>query len=310
MRVVALAGGVGGAKLAHGLQHVLPPGDLAVVVNVADDLERHGLLISPDHDTVLYTLAGLADRERGWGLAGETWSALDQLARLGEDTWFALGDRDLVLHVVRTARIRAGARPTEVALELAGRLGVPSRILPATDDPVRTRVRTAAGWLDFQDYFVRQRCEPEVLEVTVDGAARARPTPEVLDALASAGRIVICPSNPVVSIGPILALPGMRAAIAAARDRGTPVVAVSPIVAGRALRGPADRMLVSLGGEASVVEVARRYAGLADVLVIDEADSDRAAEVVAAGGRPLVAPTVMTDDAARAALARATLAAA
>jgi LPPG:FO 2-phospho-L-lactate transferase len=310
MHVVALAGGVGGARLAHGLQQVLPPGALAVVVNVADDLERHGLLISPDLDTVLYTLAGLADRERGWGLAGETWSALDQLARLGEDTWFALGDRDLALHVVRTARIRAGARPTEVALELAGRLGVPTRVLPATDDRIRTRVRTPDGWLDFQDYFVRLRCEPEVVEVTVDGSAQARPTPEVLDALATAERIVICPSNPVVSIGPILAVPGLGDAIASARARGVPVVAVSPIVGGRALRGPADRMLVSLGGEASVVEVARRYAGLADVLVIDEADAGLAGAASAAGIRPLITRTVMSDDAARAALGRAVLAAA
>ena len=310
MRVVALAGGVGGAKLAHGLQQVLEPGALAVVVNTADDVELHGLLVCPDHDTVLYTLAGLADRERGWGLAGETWSALDQLGRLGEETWFALGDRDLALHVVRTARIRAGARLTQVALEFGARLGVPTRILPATDDRIRTRVRTPGGWLDFQDYFVRLRCEPAVLEVAADGVAGARPTPEVLDALAGAERIVICPSNPVVSIGPILAIPGMRAAIEAARERGVGVVAVSPIVAGRALRGPADRMLVSLGGEASVVEVARRYAGLADRLLIDEADADLADAVAAAGVRPVVAATVMTDDTARAALARAVLAAA
>ncbi|MBP1704732.1 MAG: 2-phospho-L-lactate transferase [Chloroflexi bacterium] len=310
MRAVALAGGVGGARLAHGLQRVLAPGELVVVVNVADDLERHGLVVSPDQDTVLYTLAGLADRERGWGLAGETWSALDQLGRLGEETWFAIGDRDLALHVVRTARLRAGARPTEVALELAARLGVPSRILPVTDDTIRTRVRTPDGWLDFQDYFVRLRCEPEVLEVTVDGAARARPTPEVLASLATAERIVVCPSNPVVSIGPIMAVPGMPAAVRAARDRGVPVVAVSPIVAGRALRGPADRMLVSLGGQASVVEVARRYVDLADILVIDEADAGLAGQVAATGIRPLVAPTVMTDDAARAELARAVLAAA
>ena len=310
VRVVALAGGVGGAKLAHGLQQVLAPGELAVVVNTADDVERHGLLVCPDHDTVLYTLAGLADRERGWGLAGETWSALDQLGRLGEETWFALGDRDLALHVVRTARIRAGARLTEVALEVAARLGVPTRILPATDAPIRTRVRTPDGWLDFQDYFVRLRCEPDVLEVAVDGMADARPTPEVLDALSAAERVVICPSNPVVSIGPILAVPGMRAAIEAARVRGVAVVAVSPIVAGRALRGPADRMLISLGGEASVVEVARRYAGLADALVIDEADAELSGAVAVTGVRPVVAPAVMTDDAARAALARAALAAA
>ncbi len=310
MRVVALAGGVGGAKLAHGLQQVLAPGELTVVVNTADDVERHGLLVCPDHDTVLYTLAGLADRERGWGLAGETWSALDQLGRLGEETWFALGDRDLALHIVRTARVRAGARLTEVALDVGARLGVPSRILPATDDRLRTRVRTPDGWLDFQDYFVRLRSRPTVLEVAIDGAAEARPSPEVLDALAGTERIVICPSNPAVSIGPILAIAGMRAALEAVRRRGVPIVAVSPIVAGRALRGPADRMLVSLGGQASVVEIARRYAGLAEVLLIDEADADLAGAVASAGVRPVVAQTVMTDDAGRAALARVTLAAA
>jgi len=310
MRVVALAGGVGGAKLAHGLQQVLAPGGLSVVVNTGDDVERHGLLVCPDHDTVLYTLAGLADREHGWGLADETWSAIDQLDRLGEDTWFRLGDRDLALHVLRTARLRGGARLTEVARDVAARLGVSTRILPMSDDPVRTRVRAPDGWLDFQDYFVRLRQAPDVLEVRFEGAASARPTPEVLDALAGAEAVVICPSNPVVSIGPILAVPGIAAALAAARARGVPVVAVSPIVAGRALRGPAGRMLVSLGEESSVVGVARRYAGLADVLVVDEVDAALAPAVEAAGPRAVVAATVMTDDASRAALARTALRAA
>lgn len=310
MRVVALAGGVGGAKLAHGLQQVLAPGDLSVVVNTGDDVERHGLLVCPDHDTVLYTLAGLADRERGWGLADETWSAIDQLGRLGQDTWFRIGDRDLALHVLRTARLRAGARLTEVAHDVATRLGAPTRILPMSDDPVRTRVRTPNGWLDFQDYFVRLRQTPDVLEVRFEGAASARATPEVLDALAGAEAVVICPSNPVVSIGPILAVPGIAAALAAARARGIPVVAVSPIVGGRALRGPADRMLVSLGEESSVVGVARRYAGLADVLIVDEVDAALAPAVEAAGPRVVVAATVMTDDASRADLARTALRAA
>jgi LPPG:FO 2-phospho-L-lactate transferase len=311
-RVVALAGGVGGAKLALGLQLVLAPGDLAVVVNTGDDQEFHGLLVCPDHDTVLYTLAGLADRERGWGLAGETWAAAGQLARLGEPTWFQLGDRDLALHVHRTRRLRDGERLTTIALDVAARLGVATRILPMCDAPVRTRVRTADGWLAFQDWFVRLRQEPAVLEVAFDGAAqapigRAQMTPEVQAALAGADAIVICPSNPLVSIAPILAVPGIRNAIADARRRGIRVVAVSPIVAGRALKGPADRMLAALGEEVSALGVARRYIGLIDAFVIDEADAALAPAVERLGIHAVVAPSVMTDDASRAALARIVL---
>ena len=308
-RVVALAGGVGGAKLALGLQLVVAPGDLSVVVNTGDDQEFHGLLVCPDHDTVLYTLAGLADRERGWGLAGETWAAAAQLARLGEPTWFQLGDRDLALHVHRTRRLREGERLTTVALGVAAMLGVASRILPMSDEPVRTRVRTPDGWLPFQDWFVRLRHEPAVLEVALDGVAQARRTPEVEAALGDAGAIVICPSNPLVSIGPILAVPGIRDAIGAARRGGARVAAVSPIVDGRALRGPADRMLAELGEEVSALGVARRYAGLVDAFVIDEADAALAPAVEELGMRAIVAPTVMTDDPSRAALARVVLAA-
>jgi len=308
-RVVALAGGVGGAKLALGLQLVVAPGDLSVVVNTGDDQEFHGLLVCPDHDTVLYTLAGLADRERGWGLAGETWAAAAQLARLGEPTWFQLGDRDLALHVHRTRRLREGERLTTVALGVAAMLGVASRILPMSDEPVRTRVRTPDGWLPFQDWFVRLRHEPAVLEVALDGVAQARMTPEVEAALGDAGAIVICPSNPLVSIGPILAVPGIRDAIGAARRGGARVAAVSPIVDGRALRGPADRMLAELGEEVSALGVARRYAGLVDAFVIDEADAALAPAVEELGMRAIVAPTVMTDDPSRAALARVVLAA-
>jgi LPPG:FO 2-phospho-L-lactate transferase len=306
-RVVALAGGVGGAKLALGLQLVVAPGDLSVVVNTGDDQEFHGLLVCPDHDTVLYTLAGLADRERGWGLAGETWAAADQLARLGEPTWFAIGDRDLALHVHRTRRARDGERLTLIALDVAARLGVASRILPMADEPVRTRVRTPDGWLPFQDWFVRLGNEPAVLEVAIEGAERARMTPEVEGALAAADAIVICPSNPLVSIAPILAVPGIRDAIGDARRRGTRVAAVSPIVGGRALRGPADRMLAALGEEVSALGVARRYVGLADAFVIDRADAALAPDVERLGMRAVVAESVMTDDASRAALARAVL---
>ena len=306
-RVVALAGGVGGSKLALGLQLVVAPGDLSVVVNTGDDQEFHGLLVCPDHDTVLYTLAGLADRERGWGLAGETWAAADQLARLGEPTWFAIGDRDLALHVPRTRRARAGERLTLLALDVAARLGVASRILPMADEPVRTRVRTPDGWLPFQDWFVRLGNEPAVLEVAIEGAERARMTPEVEGALAAADAIVICPSNPLVSIAPILAVPGIRDAIGDARRRGTRVAAVSPIVGGRALRGPADRMLAALGEEVSALGVARRYVGLADAFVIDRADAALAPDVERLGMRAVVAESVMTDDVSRAALARAVL---
>ena len=306
-RVVALAGGVGGARLAHGLQLAVAPGDLTVVVNTGDDAEFHGLLVCPDHDTVLYTLAGLADRERGWGRAGETWAAAGQLARLGEPTWFQLGDRDLALHVHRTRRLREGVRPTTIALDVAARLDVATRILPMADEPVRTRVRTADGWLAFQDWFVRLRADPPVLEVAFDGVERARVTPEAEAAFARADAIVICPSNPLVSIAPILAVPGIRDAIGAARGRGVRVAAVSPIVGGKALRGPADRMLAALGEEVSALGVARRYVGLVDVLVIDEADAALAPAVEQLGLDAIVAPSVMSDDASREALARVVL---
>jgi LPPG:FO 2-phospho-L-lactate transferase len=309
-RVVALAGGVGGAKLAHGLQQVLAAGDLAVVVNTADDAEFHGLLVCPDHDTVLYTLAGLADRERGWGLAGETWAAAGMLERLGEPSWFRLGDRDLAVHVHRTRRLRDGARLTEVNRGIQAALGVATPILPMADEPVRTRVRTPDGWLAFQDYFVRLHQAPDVLEVAFDGIAAARPTPEVTAAMATAEAIVICPSNPFVSVGPILAVPGMRAHLAAARARGVRVAAVSPLVGGRALRGPADRMAASLGGAASATGIARVYAGLVDALLVDDVDAAEAPAIAALGIEPVVGPTVMGDDASRATLAAAALAAA
>ena len=312
MRVLCLAGGVGGAKLADGLQQALAPGELTVVVNTGDDLERHSLSISPDHDTVLYTLAGIADRSQGWGIAGETWQVMGQLARLGEDTWFRLGDRGLATHLFRTARLRGGARPTEVALELARSLAVSSRILPMSDDPVRTKVRTADGWIDFQDYFVRLRQEPEVLEVRFDGAAQAELTAEVRDAIRSAEAIVVAPSNPVVSIGPILAVPRLLAEIVAARRRGVPAIGVSGLIGGKALRGPADRMMTSLGQEPSALGVARRYvaADLLGVFVIDREDEALASQIRALGLDVVVTDTVMTDAGSRVMLAREMLAAA
>jgi len=312
MRVVCLAGGVGGAKLADGLQQIVAPGDLTVIVNTGDDLERHGLTVCPDHDTVLYTLAGVADPVQGWGIAGETFEVAAALAGLGEETWFRLGDRDLATHLFRTERLRAGARPTEVATELADRLGVRTRILPMTDSSVRTRVRTDAGWLDFQDYFVRLRQQPEVLEVRFEGAAAAAITPEVREALRSAEVIVVAPSNPIVSIGPILAVAGLTDEITAARTRGVASVGVSGIIGGKALRGPADRMLASLGHEPSALGVARGYAaiGLLDAFVIDHADAALADAVRGLGLRVAVENTIMIDAASRAALARTMVAAA
>ncbi len=304
--VVVLAGGVGGARLAHGLQAHLGD-ELVVIVNTGDDLERHGLEIWPDHDTVLYTLAGLDDRERGWGLRDETWTAMDGLERLGEATWFRLGDRDLATHLLRTQQLRSGHRPTEVALDLRRRLGVAATILPMTDDRVRTIVRTDDGWLPFQDYFVRLQQAPEVRAVRFEGIAEARPSPEVLDALARARVIVVAPSNPFVSVGPILALPGVADAIEQARAGGVVVVGVSPIVGGRALKGPADRMLTSLGGEASALGVAAHYGNLLDGFVIDDVDADQAPGIAALGPAVTVTDSIMRDDAARARLAATAL---
>jgi LPPG:FO 2-phospho-L-lactate transferase len=307
MRVVALAGGVGGAKLAAGLAARVGA-DLTVVVNTADDTELHGLLVMPDHDTVMYTLAGIADPAQGWGIAGETYAALEALGRLGEETWFRLGDRDLATHIARTARLRAGARLTEVCLALQRSLGVSSTILPMTDERVRTYVRTADGWLGFQDWFVRLRQEPPVAGVRFDGVEAARPTPDILAALETAEVIVFAPSNPLVSIGPILAVPGMREAIADAASRSVAVVAVTPIVAGRALRGPADRMLADTGHEPTALGVARLYVGLADGFVLDQADAALEDDIRALGLVPLATDTIMVDDEARARLAADVLA--
>ena len=308
-RVVELAGGVGGAKLGEGLQAVV--GDrLTVVVNTADDTERHGLLVGADHDTVMYTLAGLENAELGWGLAGDSWVAMTALERYGEEGWFRLGDRDLATHIVRTERLRRGDRLTAVCRDLQQHLGVLATILPMTDEPVRTQVRVDDGWLDFQDYFVRLRQQPEVREVRFAGIEKASPTPEVRAAIAAADVIVIAPSNPIVSVEPILAVPGMREALAVARGRGARIVAVSGIVGGRALKGPADRMLASLGREPSALGVARGYAGLIDTFVMDDVDSGLAADVEALGIRAVVTDTIMTDDSSRARLAAAVLAAA
>ena len=302
MRVVLLAGGVGGAKMAEGLAAIVGR-DLTVIVNTGDDLELHGLAVWPDHDTVAYTLAGLDDEVRGWGVRGESWTVMDRLEALGEPEWFRLGDRDLATHLWRTDRLRAGGRPTEVALELGAAMGIESRILPMADEPVRTEVLTDEGWLEFQEYFVHRHQEPTVREVRFRGVESADSTPEVVAAIAHANVLVIAPSNPLVSIDPILAVPGIRASLDEARARDTPMVAVSGIIGGKALKGPADRMLASLGEEASAFCVARRYASLISHFVLDRVDASSEGAVRELGLETLVTDTIMTDDAARTRLA-------
>lgn len=300
-----LAGGTGGAKMAHGLQQVLAPGELTVIVNVGDDNERHGLLVCPDLDTILYTLAGLADPAQGWGVAGDTHTAMTMLERYGDDTWFRIGDSDMATHVRRGQLMREGASLTDATAAMASALGVPSRLAPATDDRLRTIVLTDDGELDFQTYFVRRRQADAVRSLRFDGADAARPSAVALEAIREAELIVIGPSNPLVSIGPIFAIPGMREAVQAA---GAPKVGVSGIVAGRAIRGPADRMLATLGHEPTARGVATLYAAVLDRFVIDEADAALAPEIEALGMSVSVLPTVMRSDDDRAALARSVVA--
>jgi LPPG:FO 2-phospho-L-lactate transferase len=307
VKVVALAGGTGGAKLAHGLQQIVAPGDLTVIVNTGDDLERHGLLVMPDHDSVMYVLAGLFDDERGWGLVDETWATMGMLERYGEDAWFRLGDRDLATHIARTARLRNGRNLTEAVGDLQRALGIPSRILPMADEPVRTKLLTPDGWLEFQEYFVHRHQAPEVREVRYDGIAAARPTDQVRAALNEADVIVIGPSNPIVSIGPILAVPALTELLARARVHA-PVVAVSGIVGGKALRGPADRMLESMGHESSATGVAAILASHADGFVLDQLDAALEPAIAALGLQTFVTDTIMADVDGRARLAREILA--
>lgn len=306
--IVAIAGGVGAARMLRGLVQVVAPEDITVIVNTADDTVFHGLHISPDIDTVTYTVSDNIDPERGWGLAGETWVAMDALKRyrdVGAVDWFNLGDRDLATHLWRSGRLRAGATLSEVTADLATAWGLTMRMLPMTDDPVATHVRTPLGELTFQSYFVQHHHEVSVSEVRFEGIESARPAPGVLEAIADADAIVICPSNPLVSIGPVLGVPGIREALQARRDR---VVAVSPIVAGAALKGPADRMLAELGHESSVVGVARLYRDVASTLVIDEADVALADAVRQEGMACVVVDTIMSKPGVAASLAKAALA--
>ncbi|CAA9444987.1 MAG: Lactyl (2) diphospho-(5')guanosine:7,8-didemethyl-8-hydroxy-5-deazariboflavin 2-phospho-L-lactate transferase [uncultured Rubrobacteraceae bacterium] len=301
MRVCALAGGVGGAKLAAGLQAVLPPGDLSIVTNTADDFDLWGLRVCPDLDTVMYTLAGIANEETGWGVAGESFNVLAMISAYGQDAWFRLGDRDLATHVLRTQRLRAGARLTEVTAGLAAALGLKSTLLPMCDEPVATVLETPEGLLEFQEYFVRRGQRDEVLDVKLRGIENARVPAETSEAISRAEAIIFCPSNPVVSIGPILAVPGMRELLA---NSPVPKVAVSPIVGGRALKGPADKMLRSLGHEVSAVGVARMYEGMVDGFVVDRLDGEEETRISTLGMRVRVADAVMRDGPDRERLAR------
>jgi LPPG:FO 2-phospho-L-lactate transferase len=302
LKVTLLAGGTGGTKLAHGFALIGPAVELTVIANVGDDAEVHGLHVSPDLDTLLYTLTGLVDAERGWGIRGDTLSAHAMFTRLGEETWFTVGDADLATHAHRTRLLREGVSLTDATAAMAAALGVTTTLLPATDDRLRTRLQTDAGLVEFQDYFVRLRQQPDVTGIRLEGLADARPTDAVLAAIADAELLVIGPSNPFVSIGPILELAGVREAFAAASARR---VAVSPIVAGRALKGPADRMLASMGHEPTALGVARLYVGLVDRFVVDEADAGLRPEIEALGMAVDMLPTVMHTEDDRRSLAAA-----
>ena len=303
--IAVLAGGVGAARLLRGMVRAAPPGSVTAVVNTGDDTVLHGLHVSPDLDTVSYTLAGWSDDERGWGLAGETWTAMAQLERLGGLTWFRLGDRDLATHLYRTQRLGEGAPLSTVTAELVAAMAVPATLLPMSDDPVRTRLTLADGAeVAFQEYFVALAHAVTVTAVRFAGADAARPGPGVLQALRAADRIVIAPSNPIVSIAPILAVPGVRDVLAARRED---TVAVSPLVGGAALKGPADRLLRELGHPSSSAGVATVYRDVAATLVVDEVDAAEAGAVTDAGLRCVVAPTVMHDVDAAVALARVVL---
>ena len=302
MKVVVLSGGVGGARFVQGLVDVVPPADVTVVGNVGDDVEVLGLHVSPDLDSILYALAGLNDEERGWGRADETWRALETVGELGGETWFQLGDLDLGLHLVRSQALRSGEPLSSVTQRLAGELGIQTRVLPATDDRLRTWLRTPAGEFPFQEWFVARGHRDEVDSLRFEGEADATPAPGVLEALAEAELLLVAPSNPYVSIWPILAVPAIRKALAARR---VPAVALSPLIGGRAVRGPADRMLARLAGGTSPSHVAGTYRGLIDALVVDEADAadlDDLGEV-----RPIVTRTLMADPDARRRLAEAAL---
>jgi LPPG:FO 2-phospho-L-lactate transferase len=305
MKIVALAGGVGGAKLAEGLAHSLPPEDLTIIVNTGDDFEHFGLQICPDLDTVCYTLAGIANPATGWGRSDESWQALEAIGELGGPTWFRLGDRDLGLHLERTRRLRSGQTLAQVTHHFCQVWGIAARLLPMSNDKVPTWVYTDEGELPFQEYFVHRQCHPRVSGFLFQGVEQAHPTPGVIEALEETDLVVICPSNPWVSVGPILALPGVKQAL---RASGRPVVAVSPIIGGQAVKGPAAKMYLELGIEPSALSVAHHYGDLLSGFIFDEIDAGQADAIRALGIHPYTTQTIMNTAADRRRLSVETLA--
>ncbi len=303
--ITALAGGVGASKLLLGLHDAMDPRDLTVIVNTGDDITLHGLRISPDLDIVTYTLAGIVDEAKGWGYRGETFHALKRLAAFGRVSWFNLGDRDLATHIHRSAMLAEGKSLSDAAEAIRLALGVKARILPMSDEPVPTMIRTAEGELHFQEYLVKRRAEPVVHGIRFDGVDNARPAGGVLEAIRDAGRILICPSNPLISIGPILAVPGIREALRARRES---VISVCPIVGGKSLKGPSDKMLAELGHEPSALGVAKLYADFTGTFVIDPADRAQAESIRNLGMKVEVVPTVMKTRTQKRQLARSLLA--
>jgi LPPG:FO 2-phospho-L-lactate transferase len=303
--LVVLTGGTGGAKLIEGLAAEIDPSELTIICNSGDDAVFHGLYVAPDIDTITYTLAGLSDSEKGWGIRGDTFTTLEQLRRLGNDAWFNLGDKDLATHIMRTKLLNEGIKLSEVTERIHRQLGVHSRILPMSDDRVETRVQTAQGELSFQEFFVKERWAREVNSVRFVGADQAQPALGVLDAIQSAEAIIVCPSNPITSIGPILAVPGIRNAL---KEASTPVVGVSPIIGGAAISGPAHKLMVASGFEASALGIAEYYADFLDTLLIDDEDCAAVPAVEAVKVMPICSDIRMGDSAAKRRLAREVLA--
>ena len=291
MKITALAGGVGASRFLLGLTSVMPPEDVTIIANTGDDIEMFGLRICPDIDTVTYTLAGVIDDRAGWGLRNDTFECLHNLASYGEDTWFNLGDKDLATHIFRTNQLRQGSSVSEITLEVCRRLGVRSTILPMTDEYTPTRVTTDDGEMHFQEYFVRRRCEPRVRSLRFDGIDSARPAPGVLDAITGADGVVVCPSNPFISIGPILGVPGVRDALVQTRAK---IVAITPIIGGKALKGPAADMLRDLGHEVSAASVAAMYRDFLDIFIVDQSDAGLERDVLELGIEARLADTIMS----------------
>jgi len=302
--IVTLAGGVGAARFLEGVVQVVPPQDVTAIVNTGDDITLHGLYISPDVDIVTYTLAGIVEPSQGWGVRGDTTNTLGMLKKLGADTWFLLGDQDLAVHIRRTELMRAGVPLSEIADQFRRALGVATRVIPMCEQPVGTYIQTTAGLMHFEHYLVQRHAQDQVLGVHFEGAAAARPAPGVLEAIRDAEAILIAPSNPIVSVGTILAVPGVRAAL---ETTGAPIVAVSPIVGGAAIKGPAAPLMHALGYEVSARGVAQCYAGLADMLVIDEVDARLADDIRASGMEVIVTDTIMRGPAEKRALAQAAI---